>query len=251
MIEDFARAVSFLTRFPVPGAAAVDVAAMGRATRFFPAVGVLLALLQGLVLWWAMALFHSSWLAAVLAVVALTVATGAMHLDGLADSADGIGGGRTAADALRIMRDPTVGAFGVTAVVSALVLRIVATSVLFGSESWLASLVAISAISRTMALWLGWALPYARTGVGLGRVVTETAGIRELAFASATAVGITGVVVGPWHAAVLVLVAVAVTVTMAGLCRRRLGGVTGDTLGATTELCELSGLLVACAWAVA
>jgi cobalamin synthase len=113
---------------------------------------------------------------AVLVVALSAWVTRGLHLDGLADFADGLGGGSTREEALRIMRDPAVGAFGVIALVLVLVVKIAAVDALPSAEA----LVLAPALARWTAVPMGVFLPYAREGQGLGAALTGDAGRFEL-----------------------------------------------------------------------
>jgi len=239
------HAVAFLTRLPVPGPPIAGAADVGRAAIFFPVVGALLgSLLAGAAR--ALAPRVPPLALAVLLVLLLAALTGALHLDGLADTADGFGGGRTREDVLRIMRDHAVGAYGATALALVLLLDAALLAALLErgrAAPWLA---VAPALGRWVPVPLSRFLPYARAGGGLGASVTEHGGAVELAGATAlalaAAVGLAGA------AGLLAFAAVALlALALGALCRRRIGGVTGDTLGAGVELAQAVVLLVAVA----
>lgn len=233
-------AFAFLTRLPVPGAAAFDARDIGRAAPWFPVVGALLGSVLGGVGVWAVAGGAPGAVVATLLVGAMVWTTGAFHQDALADAFDGLGGGRDRADALRIMRDSTIGAYGAVAVVVALAVRITASSVLLESSGW-AWFVVAPAVARGASMILGGVLPYARASQpGLGRALTDHVGINQLWATSLVTVAV-ALLVGWWMPAVLALAAV-LTYRLGRTAHRRVGGVTGDILGAATELVEV-GLL--------
>lgn len=238
-------AFAFLTRLPV-GDAAFDGRDVGRALGWFPVVGLTVGLIQ-----WGVLLLTSAlppWVSATLATVVMALVTGAFHLDALADMADGFGGGHTRADVLRIMRDHVIGAYGGVALILGLSLRIgvVASLVTLGhAGAWVC---AAAAVAKWSSALLGWRLPYARReSSGVGSAVTDHMGWPELLQSTTAAVLIAAIVLG-WYGGLAVLTTLVVTVIMGRWCMRRIGGVTGDTLGATTELSELAiltlGLLV-------
>lgn len=178
--------------------------------------------------------------AAALAVAFGLVATGALHLDGLADSADGLGG-RSRERALEIMRDHAVGAYGAAAITIDLILRVILLGALLEHGEALAALVVAGAVSRAAVLPLAFCLPYARVVRGTGAALSDhLSGARAalgLAIAAALSLATLGLQVLP----VLALAALAALV-VGLLARLRLGGVTGDVLGATIELTELAAL---------
>jgi len=230
-------ALAFLTRIPV-GDAAFDGRDVGRATAWFPLVGLGVGALQ----WAVIAALGSGappLLAATLATVAMALVTGAFHLDALADMADGFGGGRDRAHVLQIMRDHVIGAYGGTALALAIALRVTAVAALATAHCGMAWLLAAPAIAKWTTAALGCTLPYARREGGLGAAITDHVGPRQLLVASAVSTGLAWALLGG-HALPALLLALAITVAMGRLCVRRIGGVTGDTLGATTEVAELA-----------
>lgn len=232
-------AVAFLTAVPVRVAAgARDVA---RAMACFPLVGAALGWgLAGAGVLLARALPLP--LAAVLVVALSAAATGALHLDGIADTADGLGGGRDAEHALRIMKDHAIGAYGATALLLALLVEAAAVHAVLAAGTALAWLPVAGALSRWIAVPLA-RLPSARPG-GLGGSIAAHLGGVEVAVATLLALGISLALAGGRGAAA----AAAVAVLGAGfgaLCRRRIGGVTGDTLGAAAKLAEVLVLVLA------
>lgn len=239
------HAIAFLTRLPVPGAPIGGGADVGRAALFFPAAG---ALLGGLLALAARALaprLPPLPLAALL-VALLAALTGALHLDGLADTADGFGGGRTREDVLRIMRDHAVGAYGATALVLVLLLDAALIAALLERGRAAPWLVVVPALARWVPVALSRFLPYARAGGGLGAAVTDHGGALELVGATLLALALALGLAGP--PGLLAFAAVALLAITHGLaCRRRIGGVTGDALGAGVELAQALALLVAVA----
>ena len=241
-------ACRMLTR--IPAARAIDHASpIGPASvRYYPFVGVLVGLVGAV----AFAAAHAPLgapLAAILAVAATALATGALHEDGLADTADGIGGGRTAERALEIMRDSRIGTYGVLAL-------ILATA---------AKLFALAALP----LWTGAAILVAAHGLSRWSIVLAIATARYVRD-SGTASPVAGPVSPASHAvagatalACLALISAAATPTamlgvLAGLAlghlairaafQRKLGGYTGDCLGATQQASEIGACvgLLAC-----
>jgi adenosylcobinamide-GDP ribazoletransferase len=227
-------AVGFLTRVPVGRVEGADVA---RGAVAFPVVGAGIgAAAGGLAL-----LVHpplSPGVAAALAVATGTVLTGALHLDALADTADAVGA-QTRERALEIMRDSRIGSFGAVALGLDLLLRVTVVAQLLGG-SLLGPLIAAGALSRGASVAVAAALPYAREGDG---VLDQR---RSSLAAGGVAIVIAAVALRTDAVAVIGSVAI-VTVVLVALYRRWLGGVTGDTLGAASEIAELTALLVAAA----
>jgi cobalamin 5'-phosphate synthase/cobalamin synthase len=235
-------ALSFLTIVPAGDLTGITAADVGRGTVWFPLIGAGVGGAAALAAWASAAVLPAP-VAALAAVATGAVLTGALHLDGLADTADGYAG-RTPARALEIMRDHSVGSYGVVAVVLDVGLRAAAVTALLARPHGLLWLVAAGALSRSAAAGLGALLPSARAD-GLVRVL-DGAGRARVAVAAATGVAIAGLAGGlPGLAAAAGVAAIAAL--WGWRCLRRLGGVTGDTLGAASEGCEIAVLLVGAA----
>jgi cobalamin 5'-phosphate synthase/cobalamin synthase len=243
LIRPAAGAVAFLTRIPL-GRLALDDRDVARGAVFFPFVGAAVGALTGGV---AVTLEGPlpPLLAAAVAVALEAVVTGAIHLDALADFADGLGAG-SRARALEIMGEPAIGAFGGVALVLDLLLKTVAISALLAEDRAVVAVAAASALGRAGPLALAWALPYARAGAGSGRVLTDGAArwllAVGLALATAGAIALVGV-----RSLALVAGAAATIGVIGATAWRRLGGVTGDVLGASIELSTTVALLAAVA----
>lgn len=240
-LRAFGAAVCFLTRLPLGRLLAVDGDDLARAGAMFPLIGAAIGTLVGAV---AFLLVHSlgGWLAAVLALAAATLLTGALHLDALADSADALSA-RTRERALEIMRDHAVGSYGAVAIALDLLLKAGALSTLASHHDVLRTTVAAGALSRAVPVLLAAALPYARPEAGLGAPLTR-GGRGRAAIAAVLATGIAIATAGT-HGAIAAGVAAAIVLSLALCYRRWLGGVTGDTLGAAVELTEIAVFLTA------
>jgi len=236
-ISSLRAAVSFLTVLPVANADGSPGVRLGRA--YFPAVGALVGLAAGgaFVVVGALA---TPLLAAAAAVATLCILTGAIHLDGLGDSADGLLGRRDAARRLEVMRDPRLGAYGVTAIVVVLLLEWSALAGMSPARGLIALVVA-GALSRYATLAVIALVPYIRAS-GLGTTASEPRGRGiDLLVGSATA-ALVGL--GDWrHALVAAVLVALVAWIVVVIARRRIGGATGDVYGATAELCQLAALL--------
>ncbi|MCP3104468.1 adenosylcobinamide-GDP ribazoletransferase [Myxococcus sp. K15C18031901] len=229
--------IAFLSRIPVPGAASFDAADVGRSTLCFPVVGALLALVLVGVRHAVYPLLPST-VAAFLLLGVLALLTGALHLDGLADMADGFGGGRTKEDVLRIMRDHVIGAYGGVALLFVVGLKVSALAALLERGQADTALLVALVLGRWASVPMGWLLPYARRSAGgLGMAITDHVGRVEVFGATLVAAGVAVGLLG-WRGGVA-LGAVACASALQGLwCMRKIDGITGDTLGANTEVCE-------------
>ena len=261
-----------LTVLRVRPPARVDRRTAGRAMLLAPLVGLLLAALVLAVLW---LLGGSAWLvgpsstprgsgltplvAAVAVVGLLALLTRGLHLDGLADTADGLGSGRPAEGALAVMRGGDVGPFGVVTLLLVLLLQVAALQALLSRGQGAAAVVTALVVSRlVLPLVCSRGVPAARTD-GLGSAVAGSVSRGQLLVSGVLTVAVLALLHVPvatrngappfvadarWAAAA-VLVPVAAAALMAGRCVRRLGGVTGDVLGACVEVAFTTCLLVA------
>ncbi|MDD5708111.1 MAG: adenosylcobinamide-GDP ribazoletransferase [Kiritimatiellae bacterium] len=225
-----------LTQLPIPGR---DAAAFAQALPWFPAVGLLLGLVAALAAWagtsigWPMG-------GALLATLWLVYATGGLHLDGLGDTADGLYGGRPAARALEIMKDSRVGAMGVVAI--ALILLFKATALARLAEAGDCHWLPLPMVMGRYAMaQLVCTQPYARSEGGTAAPFFQGAGVKQLRWALPVTLCM-GLALAGAVGVAAALLTTAVTWLLARWWRRRLGGITGDTLGCACELIE-TGLL--------
>jgi adenosylcobinamide-GDP ribazoletransferase len=235
VLREVRSALSFMTILPV-GGDEPPTPGLGRAC--YPAVGLLL----GAVAWGALrlaALAAPPLLAAAAAVAALAVLTGCLHLDGLADSADGLLAGAEREQRLAIMRDPRVGAFGVVALTLVLIGDVAALAGMDPTRA-LAALLCSAALARLAVVAALVLVPYVRSS-GLGVTAAHGRGLRDLAVAAVPAAA---PLLLDWRRGLEAAAAVALAggaVTL--LARRRIGGATGDVYGAVVEVGQLAGLV--------
>lgn len=231
-------AVQFLTRVPVPAWVGHGPAQLDQAMRYLPLVGVGVGLVGAAVLLLAGAGLPRP-VAALLSVAATLLLTGALHEDGLADTLDGLFGGANREAALRIMRDSRLGTYGAAGLTLALGLKAAALSAL---PAAVPVLVAGHAGSRLLVVCVLAGLPYARAD-GKAAPVAGGIGVTELAVAGAC--GVLPMLALGSRAVPALLLAAGLAWAMARWFRRRLGGYTGDGLGAVQQATELTILLVA------
>ena len=212
-----------------------------RAFAWFPVVGAALGGVVGLV-WWGAGEVWPPLVAAALVVAADVLLTGGLHADGLADSADGLLVPASRERRLDIMRDPHAGVFGMVAVVVILMLR---WSALTAMSPEPVLLVGLWAASRSAMAAVPAIVPYARDeGLGTGFLDGTPTLLPALALVPAT---VLAVVARGMAGGVAVLVLVAGLAAVVALARRRIGGYTGDVLGAALLVGETAGLVVAAA----
>ena len=241
-----AGAVTFLTILPLGRLVELDESDVARGAPFFPLVGAALGAAVGLA---AIGLDDvlPVFVAAALAVALETVLTGALHLDALADTADGLGA-HTRERALEIMRDAQIGSFGAAALVLDLLVKVAGLVAVIELERTILVLVAVWAVGRSAPLALAFFLPYARAEPGSGRTLTDGPGRLRLVFGLALGLALTVVAAG--SRAPALLAAAGVCILLAGLvARARFGGVTGDVLGASVEVTTTIALVGAVATA--
>lgn len=249
-------ALSLFTVLPVGGSADLGEGEAAAAVLWFPVVGLLLGGIgAGVML--AVGAGGASGarrlLGAVLAVALLAVATGGLHLDGLADTADGLGSRRPAEQALDIMRRSDVGPMGVAALVLMLLIQVAALAAVPRTSLAAAALV-LAAVTGRVAVVLSTGYPAARPG-GFGALVAgRTSGPDRMlsAVLLCCAVAAAGLAAGGWALAFRGLAATVAGLLAGGLLQlvtwRRLGGLTGDVFGAIVEV-STAATLVACALA--
>ena len=237
-------ALAFLTRVPVGRAVAFDGADVARGVWAFPLVGALVGLGAGAVVVLADRAL-SPFVAAALGVAFAVAVTGAFHVDALADTCDALGA-HTRERALEIMRDSRIGSFGAAAVALDLLVKTAAVAELAGDDRALGALVAAGALSRAASPPLAALLPYARAEGGPGSVlsgrVTHAGAAAAVVLGTAIAIAVFGL-----DGAILAGAVAVATVVLGAFFVHRFGGVTGDTLGAATEVGETLALVVAAA----
>lgn len=244
----FLDAWSFLTTIPLPRRREASPEEIGRSLAYFPVVGLIIGLiLAGLN--WLLALFLPSAVVNGLLLVSLVVITGALHLDGFADTCDGIAAHKTVEDRWRVMRDSHIGAFGVIGIFLLLLIKYVSLNSV--PENWLMiTLVLMPVVSRWAMVYAVFAYPYARPA-GLGKVFKQGASWTSLALATL----ITLVVATTWAwvanftffylVGLAIIVSIwVIVVAMAAYLKPKFSGLTGDTYGAINEVAEVSVLIL-------
>lgn len=241
-------ALGYFTRVPIPAWVGWSSHELNRAARYFPLIGAAVGAVAAAVLL-AGGLLWPVPVAVVLSMVSTVLLTGAFHEDGLADAADGLGGGYTRARMLDIMQDSRIGSFGALALVLALLAKFAALLELARLDPWLAAvaLIVAHAGSRAVALLLMAALPYVRIDADdtKAKPVAEGIGAREWGLGLALGLAPAGLAVAAGmftaaHLAALLGTGGLVWLAAARYFRVRLGGYTGDCLGATQQVAEIA-----------
>ncbi len=236
-MRELILAVQFLTRLPTPQLRTFDPAWLAGCGRWFAPVGALIGSLL-LALWWPLAQLDP-WLAAIVTLLAWVWITGALHLDGLADLADGLGAAhRDSERFLAVLKDPHIGSFGAVALGLALLVKLVALMLAarHGLSPW--ALVLIPAWARFGALWWSVSLPPLASGGQAERFAWRSG--PWLLWLSLAILLAASLALAPW----LALAGPVLLWLWRRFLTRRLGGVTGDCLGAGIEWLECAALLL-------
>ncbi|MCY6380266.1 adenosylcobinamide-GDP ribazoletransferase [Hoeflea prorocentri] len=254
IVTETARAVAFLSRLPVPDRffAGAD-ADMTQSARTYPLAGMVVALPAALLLFMLLFMGLPPLFAAGLAVTCQMLTTGGLHEDGLADCADGFGAGGERERILAVMKDSTIGTFGGLALILSVVLRVAGLATIASAVNPLGAalaLLSVSVASRGAMVWHWHSLPAARpdgVAVSIGRPDEKTAVFAAVSGALLTAVlafpagGLAGAITSLFLVAIVCSVFVRMT-------EGRIGGHTGDTIGATQQICEIAALLGLALW---
>ncbi len=235
----FLSSVMFLTRLPVSRFVKFEPEHLSKSTLYFPIVGALVGSIG------AGALFLTSLkcvpILSVLASMAATILlTGAFHEDGLADSADGFGGGYTKERILEIMKDSRIGTYGAIALWLCLTAKLLLLTEIFKQESSLAlsTLVAAHMLGRYSSLPLIFTLEYARSESTSSKLFAEKTSLKRLVVASLYTIGLCAWLL-EWNAVIALGVSIVITLWARRFFVKQIGGITGDALGAANQLVEL------------
>jgi adenosylcobinamide-GDP ribazoletransferase len=234
--QEMVIAFVFLTRIPLPSVR-FETDSLSRAIKFFPLVGLVIG--SGAVLLQRLALHHFSHpLAALAVLIYLVLVTGCFHEDGLADSADGFGGGWNRDQILIIMKDSRIGSYGATA----LVLSLLARYLLLASlplEHFAAYIISSQVLCRWSSLPLSYLLPPAREQDGQGARIARLTSRSSLIVATLISFAVAAFFLR-WSAIAPILIAILIIASSGWFYFRKIGGVTGDCFGATNQLTEIA-----------
>jgi adenosylcobinamide-GDP ribazoletransferase len=232
-------AAGFLTILPVMPARAADEDSVASSLGWFPLIGFALGAMLALEDWLLRFVLNPE-LRTALLVMSLAIVTGAVHLDGLADTADALSAGRDRPRALEILRDSRIGSFGAIALFFVLALKILALSTIGGSARCFA-IVFAPGFARWAMVAVSFRMDYLRTG-GAGASILGSGHGRSLAIASAT-IAIAIAIAASLKLLTVWIVAIIGIALLRGFYARWLGGVTGDLIGAAGELVETLALI--------
>ncbi len=241
MMDGLWRAIGFLTVCPVPDNDIWTPETLGQSMVYYPLVGALI----GLVLWlvfWLFSLVLPISVATVLVLAGLVLLTGGLHLDGLSDTIDGLNGGYSREKTLEIFKDPHVGSMAVIGVVLMVLLKYACLNQV-SADKMLPVLVLMGTLSRYGMVQLASFSSYARASGGIGQPFVQ--GIQRSHFGWALVLtAVLVLAVGGWRGGLIAGWVGLATLAYHFYCHRRLGGITGDLLGASNELNEAWVLLL-------
>ena len=241
--DELRASILFLTRLRYGPAMPLDGAAVARAAWAFPIAGILVGLIGAVVYLFAHRLGLPPWPSAALSVAATMAVTGCLHEDGLADTADGFGGGRTRELKLEIMRDSRIGAYGVCALVLTTLLRVSALASLADASLVVAALIAAHGAARaTLPVFMYFVPPARQDGLSASAGQPPRDGVIA---AAVLGIVIVALCLGPALAIAALILLVAVIALLAWLSLAQIDGQTGDVLGAVEQISEIAILLVA------
>lgn len=239
--RDVFEALALLTRLPLPDRAFRGASRGAAAVWAYPLAGVIVGAIGGSTGALALAVGLPTGISAGLMLGAMILVTGALHEDGLADCADGIWGGQDPARRLEIMKDSRIGSYGVIALILSLGLRWAAVAAILPLSGPFAVAIGAAALSRAIMVVPMWALPNARS-FGLSHRVGRPAGA-SVALALVLGLAAGGFCFGLGATVRLVPMLAGTALVCILLARARLGGQTGDVLGATQQVSEIAALL--------
>ena len=239
-MRDFLQALSFLTILPFGQGSSVEGKRLARSMAFFPLVGLVIGLILAIAYFLLLFLLPKAFVLW-LTIGLLALLTRGLHLDGFADTMDGLASGGSKERILEVMRDSRIGAFGVISLIFLIGGKYLALDQI-SNVSLPSSLILMVVMGRNSMVLVCFRSPYARPGEGLAKPFTENLGYRETALSLAMAFGIAFLAVGVKG----ILVFLGIVLFSLGyrfFFIKKLGGVTGDVLGGANELSELLSLI--------
>ena len=238
-------AIQYFTRLPVPRWVGYSERQLNDASRYFPLVGILVGLFTAVVFVLTLRVFPQP-IAVLLAMLSGILLTGGFHEDGLTDTCDGFGGGQDRPQILAIMKDSRVGSYGVLGLVFALLLKFSALAMLPAAQ-FVAISAAAHAFSRFMAVSLIYTQRYVRDDDS-ARAKPAAQNLSHAAFACAALFALLPLVWLGAGGGMAAGVAIALRIVVAQYFYRRIGGYTGDCLGAVQQITEVGFYLGLLAW---
>lgn len=241
IVQNFILMLQFLTRLPINLALPCEPLNFRRGTVFFPVVGLVIGAFQWLVFYFASMALPAD-ITAILVVAAGVIITGALHLDGLGDVCDGFFAFKGKDRIIEIMKDSRIGTYSCIAVILDLMLRYACYSNLITHDLSF-GIIAAPVISKTVFILLFYIGKQAKT-LGTGNLFIGNVGIEELFMSFFIGISEVVFLLGVNKAPVIILAAVIATVVFNKYCEKKIGGLTGDTLGANNEIVEILTLIL-------
>ncbi len=239
-MKGFLQAISFLTILPLRQITLLEDKQLARSMAFFPAVGLLIGLMLSSG-YYLFSLILPKPLVIWLIIGLLAFLTRCLHLDGFADMIDGLASGGSKERILEVMRDSRIGSFGVFSLIFLIGTKYLALNQI-PAPSIYSSLILMTVLGRNSMVLVCYRSPYAREGNGLGKLFTESLGYREVISSSLITLAIMIFILGIkgiWLFLMISLFSIGYRFYFI----KRLGGVTGDILGASNELAELLSII--------
>jgi adenosylcobinamide-GDP ribazoletransferase len=242
-MKKFLLAWNFLTRLPLGPKTEMASQELGPAMAFFPLVGLAMAIFPCVFILFFYP-FVSGFLGSVIVIFIFVLLSGGLHLDGLADTVDGLAGGKDRSEILSIMRDSRIGSMGVLALILLILFKVTLLNEIWVKESrreLLEAIILFPMLGRWSLVSAAWLSPYAREEEGIGEAFAGKVRLKEWLLSTAFTAALTFFIF-KYYAILFLLVVFLTAMLLIKYSRRRLAGVTGDVLGAINELVEAFSL---------
>jgi adenosylcobinamide-GDP ribazoletransferase len=240
-MRNFFIALQFLTIFSIRKEKNISDKDFARSTVYFPLVGAIIG--AGLSLLYVVTYhFLPRPVVCSLLIIASIILTGGLHLDGFVDTIDGLTGGKDKYQILKIMRDEHIGAFGTIGLIALLLLK---WTLLYSipNQLMISALILTLALSRWSMVILCRFFPYARDEVGLGKPFASFTGTKEVIWATTIAI-LLSIALASLRTIILLPLVLIVSIAFGLILNKKIGGITGDTIGALNEMVETLGLFI-------
>ena len=247
-MRGLAALIRFMTRIPVPGNSNYDPDELGKSMKYFPIVGMIIGVLLFGLYFFSSFIIASAWIIATLLVLFEVMLTGGIHLDGLADTFDGIFSYRSRQKMLEIMKDPRIGSNGAMALIFYFLFKVILLVEIFSNDGIEMGVVLLIApvIARLNAVVNCAVAPYARVN-GMGKAFVEHTNSGGLVISTLIVTlyvfFVSNFFLGDIRMLILIPILMLLGTYFAKVMQRKIGGVTGDTLGAVLEMSEIITLL--------
>lgn len=242
-MKSFILGLQFMTRIPIPITIEVHREDFQKIVKFFPVIGLIIGLFEAFI-YYILNRFSTHMLASFTVVVAHIIITGAMHIDGLGDTADGIFSARSREKMLEIMKDSRLGTFGALAIVVVVIGKIIMLNEMPQNNTIIVVILA-PVIARTMNIFLMYNQKYARATEGMGDLFIGVLK-KENAIIALILGGLLTIVLGQFYGIKMFITSLIFTIVFRNYIEARIGGITGDILGASDELNEFLIYFVMC-----